>query len=211
VLISQPPRPTEWTHFVTEMPQWKTGTKQVRAELLVFEWLSPYEGTSRGPLDRQSADTWAHAFRSVGHFTAEHTVTEVTRGEFREELEIVCRDDEPKPEGDLWRVATPQNARRWSWFGSLHNALPVELKTDPALNLYRCQKPSHVYGSITTRFKLLNDTEFWSLLGNAGAGLGGDQNDYTEYVAIPHDVTEMNITDPGPHSPNLHITPRRSL
>jgi hypothetical protein len=211
VLISQPPRPQGWKHFVTETVQWKTGTKQARADLLIVEWLSRYEGEAQGPLDRQSTDTWARAFSSVGHFAAEHTITEVKRNEFREELNVACRNAEPRPEGALWRVAYPQNARRWSWFSSVLNALPAELETDRSLHLYRCQRPEHVFGTISTRFRLRDDTEFWGRIGSAGTALGGDRDDYIEYVAIPLDVTEMNVTDPGPHSPNLHITPGRSL
>jgi hypothetical protein len=209
MLISQPHRPPEWKHFVTEVPEYKTGTKQLRAELLVFEWMSNYTGQVQGPLDRHSPDKWARAFLSVGHFEAEHTITEASRNEFQETLELHRVDDSPEPDGDLWRAAVPQNARRWSWFDGPSPAL--QRMGDDALRLYRCRTPIHVFGSITTHYRLWDDTDFWELSEQAGAGLGGDLDDYTEFVAIPSDVTEMTVTDPGPHSSDLHLTPRRLL
>lgn len=209
MLISQPHRPPEWKHFVTDVPEYKTGTKQLRAELLVFEWMSRYEGAVRGPLDRHPVDTWARAFLGVGPFEAEHTITEVGRNEFHETLDVYLLDSEPEPDADLWRVATPENARRWSWFNAATHAL--QRQADGSLRIYRCRHPLHVFGSITTRYRLWGDTEFWELAEQPGAGLGGEDDDYTEFIAIPGDVTEMTITDPGPHSAVLHLTPRRSM
>jgi len=203
MLLSSPPRAREWDSFVTELVGWKQGTTQMKARMLIAEWLQIYEGDDVGPLDRQTPEVWARAFLEIGYFEADHTITEVSPDRFEESIDVHT-GWLPGQTPDLYRTSTKHEARRFSW---------TEIAGDPqtastGLSLWRTRSPLHVFGKITNRYRLLPDTNFWGFVGQDDSFRQlGRETDVSEWIVAPgDDVCEMHVFDLFPSSANMFLT-----
>lgn len=198
-----------WDHFITDLHGWVRGDRQKRAEMVVEEWLSTYEGENVGPLDRQPMERWLEAFAGAGYFEATVTLTERAPLQVQESVAVDTKRTPPATVPDLWRISTTPNARRFSWLDDVGGVMQV-VRT-PGLHIWRARNPFKVFGKITTRHALLPDTRYWEAKGYPPEAWGLD-HDFTEYVAAPGaDVREMIPVDLDPDDPLIYLREGRAV
>ena len=164
--------------FLTDIPGWADFDRQLKAELLVVDWLTIYEGEMVGPLDRQPLESWLEVFLEVGYFEAEHVVTETEPGNLFEDLKVTIGQPQKVPD-DLYRVASWERARYFSWFSDQVVAANWAAANEGE-QVFRCRNPFMVFGTIRNRWDLLPSSE--------------EKMPYTEWVVAPGaDVRHMKL------------------
>lgn len=209
MLETQEVRTGTWDHFITDLRGWARGDRQHRAEMVVNEWLSVWEGENVGPLDRQPMERWLEAFRSAGYFEATVTLTEREPLQVEEAVTVNVDCSTPTTVPDLWRISTESGARRFSWLddpGSL-----MQVVATPELHIWRARNPFKVFGKITTRHVLLPETRYWEAKGYPPEAWGLD-HDFIEYIAAPGaDVREMIPVDLSSDDPLVYLREGRAV
>jgi len=209
MLEAQEVRTGTWDHFITDLRGWARGDRQKRAEMVVNEWLSTYEGDHVGPLDRQPMERWLEAFTAAGYFEATVTLTEPDPLQVEESVTVATGRTPAASAPDLWRISTTANARRFSWLDDPASIMQV-VRT-PDLHIWRARNPFRVFGKITTRHVLLPETRYWEAKGYPPEAWGLD-HDFTEYVAAPGaDVREMIPVDLDPDDPLIYLREGRAV